>query len=297
MHRFVSSRSLVRAAVVAVALVVGLLPGVAWAGDGSGLPTAPSDPVGSVTGALGTVLGGTTGGQGSAPGAAAPNAAPAPGAAAQQADTGPSLPPPPPLDASQLDQLLAALGISKECSTAVQADLQKAIADLPATVQDIIQEIISQLPPPPVPIPIPITVTDPTTLSSVTMQQQGAGQAPTFSSPNPSELPTLKDLQQLVDDLQNKCQPKPPPAPGSPPPPQQQPVSAPQPEAPAPPPAQPVSYPGYAPTGARTPIAGITRRTGTIGPVAVGTPAAGAAAAGGAATGEVDEASAAGRWS
>lgn len=251
MHRSRSARSLIRGAVVGVALaVVAFLPGVAWADDGSGLPAPPTDPLGSLTGTVGSVLGGTSGGQAGAPGAAAPNADPAPDAGTQQ--TSPSLPAPPSqLDPSQLQQLLTALGISKDCSDAVQKDLQNAITDLPATVQAIVDAIVSQLPAPP---SSPLTATDPQTGATVLLQQLGSGQPPQFSSPDPSELPTVKDLQQLVTDLQTKCQPAPPTLPGSgpqpPPPPQQQPVSAPQPETPAPPPAQPVSYPGYAPTGA-----------------------------------------------
>jgi hypothetical protein len=251
-RRPVSRRSLARGAALAVALVVAVLPGVAWAGDGSGLPTPPTDPLGSVAGSVGSVLGGSTpGGQASGPGAAAPNADPAPNAGTQQ--TSPSLPAPPsPLDPSQLQQLLAALGISEDCSAAVQKDLQNLIADLPASVQAIIDAIVSQLPSGP--LPNPVQLTDPQSGATVIMKSLGNGQPPTFTAPKPPDLPIAKDLQQLVDDLQNKCKPSlpsNPPSGGSqlPPPQQQQPISAPQPQAPAPA-AQPVSYPGYAPTGA-----------------------------------------------
>lgn len=252
MHRSHLPKSVLRGAVLGVVLaVVALLPGVAWAGTDPVLPASPADPVGSVTGTVGGVVGGIVPGQAGAPGAAAPNAAPAPGAATQQAGTGPSLPPPPPLDASQLQQLLAALGISKECSTAVQKDIEQTIADLPATVQAIIDAIVSQLPPGPPPIGS-ITLSDPQSGASVIMHILGSGQPSTFTPPAPPDLPIAKDLQQLVTDLQTKCQPSPPttpPAADTPaPPPQEQPVSSTQP-APAPP-AQPVSYPGYAPTGA-----------------------------------------------
>ena len=252
MHRSLSPRSLSRGAVLVVAVaVVALLPGVAWAGDGSGLPAPPTDQLGSVTGAAGTLLGGTAGGQNSAPGVAAPNADPAQGAGTQQTTQSSPLPPPPSqLDPSQLQQLLAALGISQDCSAAVQKDLQQTIQDLPATVQAIIDAIVSQLPAGP--LPNPTSLTDPQTGATVIMKSLGNGQPPTFTAPKPPDLPIAKDLQQLVDDLQKKCQPSlptQPPSGGSPlPPPPQQPVSAPQP--PPAPAAQPVSYPGYAPTGA-----------------------------------------------
>lgn len=80
----------------------------------------------------------------------------------------------------------------------------------------------------------------------------GAAPAPTFSSPDPSELPVVTDLQQLVTDLQQKCAPAPQTSTPPPPPPAgnqpQQPV-----QAAAAPVAQPVSYPGYAPTGSIAP--------------------------------------------
>lgn len=252
MHRSLSSRSLVRGAVLGVVLaVVAFLPGVAWAGDGSGLPALPTDQLGSVTGTVGDVLSGQGGAPVAPQGGVAPNANTAAGAGTRQTGLAPALSPPSQLDASQLQQLLAALGISQDCSDAVQADLQKAIEDLPATVQAILDSIVSQLPST---SSSPLSATDPQTGATVLLQQLGNGQLPQFSSPDPTELPTVKDLQQLADDLQNKCQPTlpgTPPAGGSQlPPPQQQPVSAPQPQAPAPAPVQPVSYPGYAPTGA-----------------------------------------------
>ena len=251
MHRFRSPRSLTRSAVLGAVLgVVVLLPGVAWAGGASGLPAPPTDQLGSVTGPVGNALGGSTAGQSGASGAGAPNGNTAPSAGTQQTNPSSSLPAPPSqLDPSQLQQLLAALGISQDCSAAVQKDLQNAIQDLPATVQAVVDAIVSQLPSGPP--PNPISATDPATGATVLLQQLGNGRPPTFSSPNPSELPTVKDLQQLVTDLQTKCQPAPPTAGGSQlPPSPQQPVSASQPQPPAPPAAQPVNYPGYAPTGA-----------------------------------------------
>jgi hypothetical protein len=238
-------------AVLALLAAVFLVPGIARADTPLPIPTLPAPPGGDP---IGGIVGGLTG---NPPPAAPP--APADPVAGQptQQDTATSGAPSglPPLDPSQLAALFQALGIPAGCSAAVQQDLEQLIGDIPTTVQQIGDQIISQLPTGGGLPGSPLTLTDPQSGATILMKEMstaGAATAPTFSSPDPSELPVVTDLQQLVTDLQQKCAPAPQTSTPPPPPPSgnqpQQPV-----QAAAPPVAQPVSYPGYAPTGSIVP--------------------------------------------
>ena len=233
-------------AVLALLAAVFLVPGIARAD--TPIPTLPTPPGGDPVGSL---VGGLTGNP--------PPTTPADPSVQQQASQSDAttsgeqsgLPAQPSLDASQLAALFQALGIPAGCSTAVQQDLEQLIGDIPTTIQQIVDEIISQLPTGGGVPSSPLTLTDPQSGATILMQElpaSGGAPAPTFSSPDPTELPVVKDLQQLVTDLQQKCAPTPPSStPSVPAPPPGVGQQAPPPQAVSQP--QPVSYPGYAPTG------------------------------------------------
>lgn len=228
------ARTVLVAAVTATAVLVAA---TAWA-DG---PPAPVDPVTTVEGATGalTQSGATTETGGSSTAATTTSSTP-PAPAAELAAS------PPPIDLSQLDALLAQAGISTECSTSVQADIEQALADIPATAEQLLQEILDQLGNPGLPTS-PLALTDPQNGTKVLMKglAQGDTTLPVLSSPDPAELLLVKDIQQLLTDLLTKCLPAPPTVPAPP-------TTTPPPAA-APPAAQPVTYLGYAPTGGTGP--------------------------------------------
>lgn len=235
MHPF--RKSFRGGAVLAIALAaLVLLPGIAWAGNDPGLP-APAVPEGGA-GQLGSMLG--TGGSGS--GSVTPNE--------QQGmdPADPASPTPPTFSPGDF-------GMSSECQAHVQADLTKAIQDIPATIQAIVDAIVAGLgsgaasPP-------TISIFDPQSGVTFIIQFLGSGQAPIVSS-NPPDLLIVEDLQRLASDLQTYCSPSAQTTSGQ--------TAATQSSAPvaaqaavttAAPPAPTTAavaaaYPGYAPTGGR----------------------------------------------
>lgn len=145
-------------------------------------------------------------------------------------------------------------GFSPECQAHVQADLTKAIQDVPATIQAIVNAIMSGLGRPP--SPPTISITDPVSNVTYIIQFLSSSQPPTISS-NPPDLPTLDDLQKLAADMQQFCSPQQPTASGQSTAPQSSaPVAAPAAATTSAPPAPTTAavaaaYPGYAPTGGR----------------------------------------------
>jgi len=221
-----------------------LVPSAARADDGN--PLAPvTDPVQSVVGGVT----GQTGGGGGTSGASQPGTQnqtqqdPA-GTVVPGAGSTPTLPP---LDLSQLNALLTQLGISQKCSTAVEKDLTQTVSDIPATAEQLVQEIVGQLQSGGG--DLQAVLQDPQNGQQVLMKlvQEGQATVPELTSTSPDELALVQDLQQLLTDLLTTCQPAPPTtAPASP--------ASQAPAAPAAPvAAQPVSYPGYAPTGGTGP--------------------------------------------
>ena len=232
---FRAGRTLFVAGVTAAAVLV---PSVAWAADGDGT-TDPSSAVTTVEGTVGGLLG--TGQSGTDAGTAGDQTTTSSSSAAT-----PTLPP---LDLSQLDALLAQAGISTECSTSVQADIQQLIADIPATAAQLLQEILGQLGGG---TGLPVPLTDPASGKQVlmTLVQDGPTAIPKLSATDPTELALVTDLQKLLTDLLTKCVPAPPTLPAAPTT-SSAPVTSQAPET-----TQPVSYLGYAPTGGSGPDGG-----------------------------------------
>jgi hypothetical protein len=230
-------RKLPRLLVPAVVVgAVALAPGVASAGDD---PPNPTDLVDQVQDA---VTGGTVPAGGSDPATAS----------GQSAEESPLPEPPEGLDPSALQPLFDALGLSPECTAAMQEDFQGVIDSIPATVQAIIDAIVDQLPTDG--LSSPTEITDPESGATVLLAPAQGGEPPSFTAEDPPALPVVDALQKMFDDFQELCVPAPPAPGGNPPPPPGGHVSpgvappAPPPAA-APPAPQPVSYPGYAPTG------------------------------------------------
>jgi hypothetical protein len=251
-----------------VPVVVGgavlLVPGVAIAGDDppnpADLANQVQDAVTGGTGSGGVPTGGLpTGGTDPAGGLPTGGTDPA-GGTDPSGGTGsgtaeaPAPAPPDGLDPSALQPLFDALGISPECSAAMQEDFQGVIDSVPLTVQAIIDAIVSQLPAGG--LPSPTEFSDPASGATVLMAPAEGGQPPTFTAEDPPSLPVVDALQKMFADFQALCVPAPPTEgasqpPTSPGPALQPPAAAPPAPAPAPAPAapQPVTYPGYAPTG------------------------------------------------
>jgi hypothetical protein len=172
--------------------------------------------------------------------------------------------PPQGLDPSALQPLFDAMGVSPECSGAMQDDFQGVLDSIPLTVQSIIDSIISQLPGGG--LTSPTQFTDPSSGATVLMTPAEGGQPPRFTAENPPSLPVVDALQKMFTDFQNLCAPTPPSqgghegrhsdeghesddqhsSDGT-----SDVLAAPQAPAAAPAaaPAQPATYPGYAPTG------------------------------------------------
>jgi hypothetical protein len=226
------SRRLVVCGVTAALLVV---PGVARAGDElspANSLTTVTDLGGAAEGLAKELAGGAgqstgTGGSGSV----VPDTASTSGA-----------PGAPSLDPAQLRALLARLGVSPECVTAIQGDVAATLASIPATVQQLIALLgdkRTELQADP--------ENGPALLQEALTDLLGGGAAPTTA---PAGLPLLTALEGLVQDFLTVCLPQ--PAPGTTPP---APIST-APAAATPPPAAaaptsvaPVAYLGYAPTG------------------------------------------------
>jgi hypothetical protein len=262
-------RALVTAGLVAAVVLV---PGVASAaGDattppstdatGSLIPdTGGGDPVGAVINGLVNGIPGTTGDTGTTGDAGTTGTTGTTGSIDTTGTTGGSgttagdLPA---LDPSALQPLFDALGIPADCAPTITADFEGLIADIPATVQGLLAELLGQLGGglPTGGLPDVAQVTDPTAGGTVIMQLVGAGHAPDVSSPDPVELPVVTDLQGLFADFLDTCVPSAPavptlPAGGSQTPSGTVPVASPADAAPvAAPVQQPATYLGYAPTG------------------------------------------------
>jgi hypothetical protein len=231
---FRSGRALLVAGVTAAAVLV---PSVAWA-------TTPADVACTVDQTVGEVAG--TAPTCTAPDQKSSDAVTQESAPAATTSSAPALPP---LDLSRLNALLAQAGISTECSTSVEADVQQLIADIPATADALLQEILAQLKDGGTGLPIPLTdqaTGKPVTMTLVTSK---GVTLPDLTSPDPAELPLLTGLQQLITDLLTKCIPAPtlPAAPTT----SSAPVTSQAPDT-----TQPVSYLGYAPTGGSGPDGG-----------------------------------------
>jgi hypothetical protein len=227
------SRRLVVCGMTAALLVV---PGVAYAGD----TPAPADPLATVTDQLGGVATGLAGapagdtGQstgtdrsGTVPGSGSEAAAPAA----------------PSLDPAQLQALLAQLGVSPDCAAAIKSDLEATLASIPATVQQIITELGDQL-----------TELQEDPANGAALLQEALtdliGDAAANPGADPSGLPLLTALQQLVEDFLTVCLPQPAAGTTTPAPTPTSPAAATTPPAAAAPTsAAPVAYLGYAPTG------------------------------------------------
>lgn len=232
-----AARAVLVAAVTATAVLV---PATAWAADG------PTDPGGVVT----TVQSGAADLLGTEQSSSDSSSSESSTSADQTTTSSSSAATPtvPPLDLSQLNALLAQAGITTECSTSVEADIQQLVADIPATADALLQEILDQLGGG---TGLPIPLTDPASGKQVlmTLVQDGPTAIPELTSPDPAELPLLTGLQQLITDLLTTCIPAPPttlPTPTT----SAAPVTT---EAPQ---TQPVSYLGYAPTGGSGPDGG-----------------------------------------
>ena len=240
-----ATRALLVAGLAAGAVLV---PSAARADGGD--PLAPvTDPVQSVVGGVT----GKTGGDGGTPGAPQAGTQSQPQTQTQQDTAGAGVPGAgptptlPPLDLSQINALLTQLGISQKCSTAVEKDLSQTVSDIPATAEQLVQEILGQLQSGGG--DLQAVLQDPQNGQQVLMKltQEGQATVPELTSTSPDELALVQDLQQLLTDLLTTCQPAPATTAPAPP-------AGPAPAAPAAPlAAQPVSYPGYAPTGGTGP--------------------------------------------
>jgi hypothetical protein len=226
------------------------------ASGGSGTPTGslPQLPAGSLpsgglpTGSLPQLPGGSP---------TSPTSPTSSGGSAGGATSGTSpVPGLPPLDLSQLNGLLTQLGISTQCSTAVEKDLTQTVTDIPATAQQLATQVVGQLEKGGA--GLQSVLQDPQSGQQVlmTLIQQGHAVVPQLTSTNPTELPLAQDLQQLFTDLLTRCGPQgsgSTPSPSSP----SSPSAGAHPAAGSTPAAaKPVSYPGYAPTSGDGPADG-----------------------------------------
>jgi hypothetical protein len=157
----------------------------------------------------------------------------------------------PALDPAQLAALLAPLGVSPDCFSAVQGDVVAVLGSVPATVQQLITMLGDKLDelqenPENGPALLQEALTDllggaiPGAASTSTTETDSTG------------VPLLSALQDLVQDFLDVCLPK-PEVPTSTPPTTAAPAavtSTPPPAVAAPTSAAPVAYLGYAPTGA-----------------------------------------------
>lgn len=238
-------------AAVGVALAVVLVPGVAWADGGAGIPSPPPNPLNGLTNTLGGLLGGNLPDPTGGTDPASPSTA--------TADDPPTLPPPPPQLAALLQQLQQHSQISPDCVNGVLQDVQLIISDIPATLQDLLAQLaaglqqgggsLGQLVPLGTPQPdgsqvLTLPVAQPASSS-------GTG-AVAIGSPSDLQNSQLADdIQKLVKDFTYNCLPKPAlPTTGTAPTPA---PPTPAPQNPVTPAAQPVQYPGYAPTGGSGP--------------------------------------------
>jgi hypothetical protein len=148
------------------------------------------------------------------------------------------------LDPAQAQVLLGQLGVSPECATAIQADVEALVASVPATVEDLAAQLQTGL--------TDALESPPSSPEAFQTLLMGAiGQAST--AVDPAGLPVLTAVQDLVTDFLATCLPKPAAAaPTTDAPVASAVQSTPTPvAAPAPTtPAAPVAYLGYAPTGA-----------------------------------------------
>jgi hypothetical protein len=226
-------RRLVVGGVTAALLVV---PGVA-------LAAPPADPLDPVTGTVTDIVGGITGGiTGGVPQSSAP--------AVQETPTvGAATPSGPSLDPAQLTALLAQLGVTKECATAIQDDLVATLTSIPATVQQLIGLLgdhLTELQQDPANGPALLQ----DALADLLGGALGGGAAAT--STGVAGLPLLSALEDLVQDFLTVCLPQPAPATSAAPTSAAPvvettaPVVAPAPTTTT---SAPVAYLGYAPTG------------------------------------------------
>ena len=138
----------------------------------------------------------------------------------------------------------ASSGISPECATAIQADVEALVASVPATVEELAAQLRAGL--------TDALQSPPSSPEALQALLMGAiGQASTAADPD--GLPVLTAVQDLVTDFLATCLPQPAaaaPTTDAPVAPAVQstptPVAAPAPTTPA----APVAYLGYAPTGA-----------------------------------------------
>jgi hypothetical protein len=148
------------------------------------------------------------------------------------------------LDPAQAQVLLGQLGVSPECATAIQADVEALVASVPATVEELAAQLQTGL--------TDALASPPSSREALQALLMGAiGQAATAADPD--GLPVLTAVQDLVTDFLATCLPQPAaaaPTTDVPVAPAVQstpiPVAAPAPTTPA----APVAYLGYAPTGA-----------------------------------------------
>jgi hypothetical protein len=230
-------RRLVVCGMTAALLVV---PGVAHAGDApspaNSLTTVTDQLGGAAEGLAGELAGGT--GQSTGTGR---SESVVPGTASTSTAPGA-----PSLDPAQLQALLAQLGVSPECATAIQGDVVATLASIPATVQQLIAllgDTLTELQADPENGPALLQEA----LTDLLGGAVGGGGATTTA---PAGLPLLTALEDLVQDFLTVCLPQPaagttPPAPIS-----TAPAAATTPPAAAAPTSvAPVAYLGYAPTG------------------------------------------------
>ena len=217
-----------------------VLPGVAHAADApspaNSLTTVTDQLGGAAEGLAGELAGGT----GQSTGTGRPGSV-LPGTASTSAAPGA-----PSLDPAQLQALLAQLGVSPECATAIQGDVVATLASIPATVQQLIALLgdkLTELQAHPENGPALLQEA----LTDLLGGAVGGGGTTTTA---PAGLPLLTALGDLVQDFLTVCLPQPaagttPPAPISTAPA----ATTPPPAAAAPTSVAPVAYLGYAPTG------------------------------------------------